>query len=93
MRLGIKPPLIQQQQTMSSTETAANEAELEVSKEQGHIPLVGFEKMIALVWHFLVEAEISDENLKIAFNTFDVDGDGTLQSGELKQVCARRFGK
>jgi hypothetical protein len=84
VRMGKKAPIQQQQSTIGAG-AVVDETQLDVP-EQGHIPSVGLEKMIALVWHFLVEAEISDEDLKVAFNTFDADGDGTLQSGELKQV-------
>lgn len=56
-------------------------------EQDGHIPFVSFEKVVALVWHFLVEDEISADNMKSAFTTFDVDGDGSLQSSEVEQVC------
>eukprot|EP00750_Incisomonas_marina_P005463 INCI13958.2.p1 GENE.INCI13958.2~~INCI13958.2.p1 ORF type:complete len:324 (-),score=49.05 INCI13958.2:1005-1976(-) len=55
-------------------------------EQNGHIPIVSFEKVVALVWHYLVEDEISADNMKSAFTTFDVDGDGSLQSSEVEQV-------
>jgi len=59
-----------------------------VAPAPGNLQIIGFEKMLALVWYYLVESEVSAENIVSAFHTFDVDGDETLAADELKQVSA-----
>jgi len=51
-----------------------------------HLEIVGFEKILAVVWHFLVDEEVSDDNIRGAFNLFDIDDDGTLRANELAKV-------
>ena len=85
MRLGIVfPPRKEEYQEQAGSPRKSGTV---APEQNGHIPIVSFEKVVALVWHYLVEDEISADNMKSAFTTFDVDGDGSLQSSEVEQVC------
>lgn len=41
--------------------------------------------------HFLVDEEVSDDNIRGAFNLFDIDDDGTLRANELGKARVHIF--